>query len=119
MASNPCKRRRTDLNEDKKREICVYKNAHPIATGSDIAVHFVKEWGVTVGRTTGGDILRSKKSGCLMSALVEQQNMASLKKHLSSCNIFEIIKSCNYIFEIKKLYIYVVILFAQLIHVLI
>ena len=61
---------------------------------------------VTVGRTTVGDILRSKKSGCLMSALVEQRNMASLKKHLSSCNyIFEIIKSCNYIFEIIKLFV--------------
>ena len=40
-----------------------------------------------------------------MSALVEQQNLASLKKHLSSCNyIFEIIKLCNYIFEIIKLF---------------
>ena len=52
MASNPCKRRRTDLNGDKKREICVYKDAHPKATCSDIAAHFAKEWDVTVGRTT-------------------------------------------------------------------
>ena len=89
MASNPCKRRRTDLNGDKKREICVYKDAHPKATCSDIAAHFAKEWDVTVDRTKVGDIL---------------------------------IKTCNYIFEIIKLYlyhIYVVILFAQPIHVLI
>ena len=49
MASNPCKRRRTDLNGDKKREICVYKDAHSKATCSDIAAHFAKEWDVTVG----------------------------------------------------------------------
>ena len=61
MASNPCKRRRTDLNGDKKREICVYKDAHPKATCSDIAAYFAKEWEVTVGRTTVGDILRSKE----------------------------------------------------------
>ena len=70
MASNPCKRRRTHLNGDNKQEICVYKDAHPKATCSDIAAHFAKEqW-------------QEKKSGCLMSALVEQQNMASLEKHL-------------------------------------
>ena len=69
MASNPCKRRRTDLNGDKKREICVYKDAHPKATCSDIAAHFAKEWDVTVGRTTEGYILRSIF-------------LASLKKHL-------------------------------------
>ena len=46
---------------DKKREICVYKDAHPKATCSDIAAHFAKEWDVTVGRTTVGDILRSKE----------------------------------------------------------
>ena len=61
MAANPCKRRRTDLNGDKKREICVYKDAHPEATCSDIAVYFAKECDVTVGRTTVGDILRSKE----------------------------------------------------------
>ena len=61
MASNPCKRRRTDLNGDKKREICVYKDAHPKATCSDIAVHIAKEWDVAVGQTTVDDILRSKK----------------------------------------------------------
>ena len=44
MASNPCKRRRTDLNGDKKREICAYKDAHPKATCSDIAARFAKEW---------------------------------------------------------------------------
>ena len=61
MASNPCKRRRTDLNVNKKREIYVYKDAHPKAMCSDIAVHFAKEWDVTVGRTTVGDILRNKE----------------------------------------------------------
>ena len=60
MAWNPCKRRCTDLNGDKKREICDYKDAHPKATCSDIAAHFAKEWDVTVGGTTVGDILRSK-----------------------------------------------------------
>ena len=79
MASNPCKRRHTDLNGDKKREICVYKDAHPKATCSDIAAHIAKEWDVTVGRTAVGDISRSKEK---WSAPVEQQNMASLKKHL-------------------------------------
>ena len=79
MASNPCKRRRTDLDGDKKREICVYKDAHPKATCSDIAAHFAKEWDVTVGRPAVGDILRSKEK---WSAPVEQQNMASLEKHL-------------------------------------
>ena len=73
-----CKRRRTELNGDKKREICVYKDAHPKATCSDIAAQFAKEWDVTVGRITVGDILRSKEKW--MSH--EQQNMASLKKHL-------------------------------------
>ena len=85
MASNPCKRRRTDLNGDKKREICVYKDAHPKATCSDTAAHFAKELDVTVGRTTVGDILRSKEK---WSALVEQQNMASMKKHLC-CGLIE------------------------------
>ena len=61
MASNPCKRRRTDLNGDKKRQICVYKDAHPKAMCSDIGAHFAKEWDVRVGRTTVGDILRSKE----------------------------------------------------------
>ena len=61
MASNPCKRRRTELNGAEKREICVYKDAHPKATCSDITAHFAKEWDVTVGRTTVGDILRSKE----------------------------------------------------------
>ena len=60
MPSNPCKRRRTDLNGDKKREICVYKDA-PKATCSDIAAHFANEWDVTVGCTTVGDIFRSKE----------------------------------------------------------
>ena len=40
---------------------CVYKDVHPKATCSDIAAHFAKEWDVTVGRTTVGDILRSKE----------------------------------------------------------
>ena len=72
MASNPCKRRRSDLNRDKKREICVYKDAHPKATCSDIAAHFVEKWDVTVGRTTVGDILRSRavKYGKLEEALM-------------------------------------------------
>ena len=61
MASNPCKRRRTDLHGDKEREICVYKDAHPKATCSDIAAHFAKEWDVTLGRPTEGYILRSKE----------------------------------------------------------
>ena len=61
MASNPCKRQRTNLNGDKKRKICVYKDAHPKVTCSDIAAHFAKEWDETVGRTTVGDILRSKE----------------------------------------------------------
>ena len=61
MASNPCKRRRTDLNGDKKREICVYKDAHAKATCSDIAAQFAKECEVRVGLTTVGDILRSKE----------------------------------------------------------
>ena len=52
IASNLCKRRRTDLNGDKKQAICVYKDAYPKATCSDIAAHFAKEWDVTVGRTT-------------------------------------------------------------------
>ena len=56
MASNPSKRQRTDLNGDKKREICAYKDAHPKATCSDIAARFAKEWDVTGGRTTVGDI---------------------------------------------------------------
>ena len=47
--------------EIKKRGIGVYKDAHPKATCSDIAAHFAKDWDVTVGRTTVGDILRSKE----------------------------------------------------------
>ena len=61
MASNQCKRRRTDLNRDEKREICVYKDAHPKATCSDIAAHFAKKGDVTVGLTTVGDLLHSKE----------------------------------------------------------
>ena len=49
------------LMEIKKREICVYKDAYPKATCSDIAVHIAKEWDVTVGQTTVDDILRSKE----------------------------------------------------------
>ena len=60
MASNPCKRRRIDLDGDKKREICVYKDVHPKATFSDIAAYFAEEWDVTVGLTTVGDILRTR-----------------------------------------------------------
>ena len=61
MASNPCKRRHTDLNGDNKQKICVYKDAHPKAECSDFAAYFAKEWDVTVGRTTVGDILRIKE----------------------------------------------------------
>ena len=51
MASNPCKRRRTDPNGDKKGEICVYKYAHSKSTCFDIAAHFAKYQDMTVGRT--------------------------------------------------------------------
>ena len=64
--------------EIKKQEICVYKDAHPKATCSDIAAHFAKEWVAQQWAI----FYAAKKSECLMSALVEQQNMASLEKHL-------------------------------------
>ena len=102
MASNPCKRRRTDLNGDKKRETRVYKDAHPKATCSDIAAHFAKEWDVTVGRTTEGYILRSKEKWMSHErSLVEQQNMASLKKHLCCGLIKKIIKKNHVIIYLK------------------
>ena len=67
---------------------------------------------MTVGRTTEGDILRSKekwmshersgraaKYGKSEEALMLWFNKNLIKK--KSCNyIFEMIKSCNYIFEI-------------------
>ena len=100
MASNPCKRRRTDLNGDKKREICVYKDAHPKATCSDIAAYFAKKWEVTVGRTTVGDILRSKEKW--MSH--ERSGRAAkygMKKHLCCGLIKNLIKKNHVIIYLK------------------
>ena len=56
MASNPCRRRTDLIGDKKKRKNCVYKDAHPKAKCSNIAAQFAKEWEVTVGRTTVGDI---------------------------------------------------------------
>ena len=98
MASNPCERRRTDLNGGEKREICVYKNAHPKATCCDIAAHFAcQTW----------------LENSHVSPTFSKNKVRMYKYYLK--------KSFNYIFEIIELYlyhIYVLILFAQPIHVL-
>ena len=37
-----------------------YKTAHPKATQDNIASHFSKEWGKTIGRSTISDILKEQ-----------------------------------------------------------
>ena len=82
--------------------ICVTDKTRLQATCSDIAAHFAKEWDVTVGRTTVGDIFALVTT----STISRKQTCVRMYEYIffKSCNyIFEIIKSCNYIFEIITL----------------
>ena len=59
MASSlPMKCPRNSLNASKK-QICLYKQAHPKATYDGIQAHFEKDWGFKVGLSTIGDVWRA------------------------------------------------------------
>ena len=61
MSSSPVKkRRRVDISASQKQDLCLFKEQNPKSTQADILVHFSKEWGVTVERSTVSDILKDK-----------------------------------------------------------
>jgi hypothetical protein len=62
MASSlPVKQPRNALTASKKKEICVYKQAHPKATYDIVQTHFEKDWGFKVGLSTTGDVWRARE----------------------------------------------------------
>ena len=64
MASSlPMKHPRNSLNASKKKQICLYKQAHPKATYDGIQAHFEKDWGFKVGLSTIGDEGRRRQQG--------------------------------------------------------
>ena len=60
MSRPPTKRARLEITAGRKKELCLYKEAHPKATQDDIRRHFSLEWGITIGRSTVSDILKQK-----------------------------------------------------------
>ena len=49
---------RNSLNASKKKQICLYKQAHLKATYDGIQADFEKDWGFKVGLSTIGDVWR-------------------------------------------------------------
>ena len=60
MSRPPTKRARLEITAGRKKELCLYKEAHPKAIQDDIQRHFSVEWGITIGRSTVFDILKQK-----------------------------------------------------------
>ena len=51
---------RNSLNASKKKQICLYKQAHPKATYDGIQAHFEKHWGFKVGLSSIGDVWHAR-----------------------------------------------------------
>ncbi|XP_046571685.1 jerky protein homolog, partial [Haliotis rubra] len=61
MASQPSKRKRNETTAFEKREIARYKEEHPKASLDFLSKHFGELFGHSVGKSTIGDILKSKE----------------------------------------------------------
>lgn len=54
------KRQRTQLTVYEKCELVTFKDENPHCTLEDIAEHFINKWGKPIGKSTVGDIIKSR-----------------------------------------------------------
>ena len=57
----------TQLSERQKLEICQYKSTHPVASTTDISVHFENVWSLRISPSLIGKILRARDELYTMS----------------------------------------------------
>lgn len=76
----PAKRPRHCLTSSQKRDLCLYKRAHPKATYDNIQAHFLGEWGFKIGRSTIGEVWGSHKKW-LEKEKADKQCRVHVPKH--------------------------------------
>ena len=59
MSQPPLKRRRVEITAAQKKQICQYKQRHPRSNNAEILTWAKEELGITIGKSTVGDILRA------------------------------------------------------------